>query len=140
MPMLVQVCVVIVTAALAAIAIMTIRAMRRFEKAADKISETADMVQRSVAEIGNVTREAHEIVISLGEIGPRLKGVAARFEAIGERTATLSSAVLEEVEAPVRTAVALSRAVRSGTTELLHRLTSRFRSTTNQNNGGFRHA
>ena len=139
MPMLVQVCVVIVTAALAAIAIMTIRAMSRFEKAAEKISETADAVQRSVAEIGNVTREAHEIVNSLGEVAPRVRGVVSRFEALGERTATLSTAVLEEVEAPVRTAVALSRAVRAGTSELLHRLTSRFRST-DQNNGGFRHA
>ena len=139
MPMLVQVCVVIVTAALAAIAIMTIRAMQRFEKAADKIAEAADAVQRSVADIGNVTREAHEIVSSLGEVAPRVKGVISRFETLGDRTVTLSSAVLEEVAAPVKTAVALSRAVRSGATELIHRLTSRFRST-DQNNGGFRHA
>jgi uncharacterized protein YoxC len=137
--MLVQVCVVIVTAALAAIAIMTIRAMKRFEAAADKISQTADTVQRSVAEIGNVTREAHEIVSSLSEVAPRVKGVIARFESLGDRTASLSSAVLEEVEAPVRTAVAISRAVRSGAFQIIHRLTSRFRST-EQNNGGFRHA
>ena len=138
MPVLLQVCVVIVTAALALIAIMTMRAMKRFEKAADEISQTAEMIQRSVAEIGAVTRDAHAVVHSIRDVVPHFTGVAERFERIGQRTAALSSDLLTEVEAPVRTAVAISRAVRSGTAHLVDRLTNRFRSTPSQNNGGFR--
>lgn len=139
MPMLLQVCVVIVTAALALIALMTIRAMKRFERAADQISQTAEVLQRSIEEIGVVTRDAHAVVHSIQGVVPRVTSVVSRFEAIGQRTASLSSDLLTEVEAPVRTAVALSRAVRSGTAHLVDRLTSRFRSTPAQNNGGFRH-
>jgi hypothetical protein len=49
-----------------------------------------------------------------------------RFQRIGDRAADLSTAVLNEIEGPVFTAVAVARGVRSGTAHLLDLLTGRF--------------
>jgi len=136
MPVLLQICVVIVTLALGAIAIVTVRTMIRFERAADEVSQTAEMLQKSIAQMQNVTHEIHEVVASVADIAPRLRRTAARFEDLGERTARLSAAVLEEVEAPVRTAVAVARGVRIGSRILFDRLAHRIASHRSPTNGG----
>lgn len=139
MPLLLQICLVIVTIALAAIAIVTVRAMRRFEQAAHELTETLESIQQIVPQVQQLTNEAREIVTSVGEVVPRFKAVAERFENLGERTAQLSSDLLEQVEAPVRTAVAVARGMRRGTASLFDRLMHRFAHRRSPSNGGFNH-
>jgi hypothetical protein len=133
MPVIVQACIVVVTLALVAIAIATIRAMARFEKTAQELRETAQEARRSISEV-------HEMVDSLSEAVTPLKRTIARFEELGQRTVRLSSAVLDEVERPVRTAVALVHGVRQGTHTLLGRLSQRFAHRRSATNGGFENA
>jgi hypothetical protein len=122
---LVQVCLVLVTAAFVAVSIMTVRAMTRIEKAADEFSRTAQSVQRSMALVEDVTHEVHELVGSMGEATPKLRRAASMFGELGERLALLSHSLIDEVEAPVRNAVAIARGVRSGTAFFVNRLTKR---------------
>lgn len=122
---LVQVCLVLVTAAFVAVSIMTVRAMSRIEKAADEFSRTAQSVQRSMALVEDVTHEVHELVESMGEATPKLRRAASMFGELGERLARLSASLVDEVEAPVRSALAVARGVRSGTAYFVNRLTQR---------------
>src|SRR5262245_32798442 len=111
MPVFLQICAAVVTTAIVAIAIATVRTMVRFEQAAEKLTETADVVRRSISEVREVTHEAHELVSSLADAGDRLKGTISRFADVGNRVSSLSHAVVDEVEAPVREAVAVARGV-----------------------------
>jgi uncharacterized protein YoxC len=137
MPVLLQICLVIVTIAVAAIAIVTVRAMKRFETAAHELTETLQSVQTLVPDVQKLTAEAHEIVASVGSVVPRFRAVAERFEDVGERTARLSSDLLEQVEAPLHTAVAIARGMRRGTGSLFDKLMHRFAHQRSRANGGF---
>jgi uncharacterized protein YoxC len=122
---LVQVCVVLVTLALLVITIVTVRALARLEKAADEFSRTAQSVQRSMALVEDVTHEMHELVATMGKATPHLHRAVSMFGELGVRLARMSSAVLDEVEVPVRNALAVARGVRSGTSFFVNRLTRR---------------
>jgi hypothetical protein len=140
MPALVQICIVIVTIGLLGIALLTVRMLTRFfNKATEDISQLTLAVRESVARIDLVTHETRALVASLRECVPPVKRAADRFEAIGLRTADLSSALLEELELPVFTATALVRGVKSGANHLLKRLMQRHAHRHTQDNGGYDH-
>ena len=140
MPLLLQICTVIVTMALLAIAAVTVRAMIHFEKAAKEFSRTADAVTESLAQVKDVTTEIHNVAISLGRVVPTIQGVVGRFEELGERTAELSNAVLDQVEPPIRTAAAVMSGVRSATSYLVRALTHPSTNRRSPTNGGIDHA
>jgi uncharacterized protein YoxC len=125
MPALIQICIVIVTVGLLAIVMMTLRMMTRFNKATEEVSQLTRSVRESVAKFDLFTHEAQALVASLrGCVAPILR-VVERFEAVGQRTADLSSALLEELEIPVFTAAAVARGVRSGANHFLKRMVNR---------------
>lgn len=121
---LLQICIVIVTIALVALALVTIRAVRRFEKAADAFSRTAEGLHASIGQIEEVTQEVRSVVMSLADIAPALRRTSARFESVAERTTNLTHVVLDEIERPIHRVAALARGVRSGVSALANRLRS----------------
>lgn len=122
---LVEVCVALVTAAFLVVSIVTVRALARIEKAADEFSRTAQSVQRSMALVEDVTHEMHELVGTMGKATPQLHRAISMFGDLGVRLAQMSSALLDEVETPVRNALAVARGVKSGTAFFVNRLTQR---------------
>jgi len=139
MPAIVQICAVIVTMALVAVAIATLRAMTSFEKAAAEMSRTATMARHSITQIQEITREFRGITGSLGSHLPRIRSIASRFETVGERTSNLSKTVLEEVEAPVRSAVAVVSGLRAGTARFFRAASRRPPQHQTPTNGGVGH-
>jgi len=140
MPALVQICIVIVTIGLLAIALLTVRMMSRFfNKAAADLSDLSLAVRESVAQIDLVAHEARGLVASLRDCVPPVLRVVDRFEAVGQRTADLSSALLDEVELPVFAAAAVARGVKSGANHLLKRLMHRFSHRHSPIPGGYDH-
>ncbi len=136
MTLLLQICAVIVTMAIVAIAISLVRGMVKFEKATENLSELTESTQAWMAEVNQVAREARDLVVSLRDVVPPVRRVADRFEALGKRSARLSAAVLDEVEGPIRTGVAVARGVRLGTTYFLERLTQRVKRGRSATDGG----
>ena len=142
---LVQVCLVLITAAFLVVSIVTVRALARIEKAADEFTRTAQSVQRSMALVEDVTHEMHELVGTMGKATPQLHRAVSMFGDLGVRLARLSSALLDEVELPVRNALAVARGVRSGTAFFVNRLSQRtalrhnHRHQGNDSQGGFGH-
>ncbi len=140
MPLVLQICIVIVTIGLLTIALFTVRLMARFfGKAAEDLSQLTLAVRESVAEIHLVAQETRELVASVRDCVTPVQRVAARFEAVGQRTADLSSTLLEELEAPVFAAAAVARGVRSGAGHFLGRMIHRFTHRSSKFNGGYDH-
>ena len=136
MPALVQICVVIVTLGFVAIVVTTILALIRLGKAASEMTST---VQASMGQANQIGQETRELLASLREIVPPAQRVVKRFERLGERAADLSTAVLNEIEEPVFTAVAVARGVRTGAAHLLDLFTRRFAQRRSSNNGDQNH-
>lgn len=130
-----QICFVIVTIAVVAIAITVIREMRHFRRTSDEFFKLAEETRQWIDQLGNVARDAGELVRSIRDVVPRLRRAVDRFESIGERTACLSDTLLDEVEVPVRAAVALARGVRLGTQRFLDGLARRLTSRPSSNGG-----
>jgi len=126
MPVLFQVCFVIVTIAVVVIAVSTIKVMQHFRRSSDEFSGLAVEARQLIDQLGSVARDAQEIVSTLRDVAPRVRRVLDRFEAVGDRAVTLSDTVIREVEMPVRTLIALVRGFRYGAQQLVERLTQRF--------------
>jgi uncharacterized protein YoxC len=138
MTVLLAVCAVVVTVAIAALAIATVRAMNRLENTAAEIEKTAEMLRGTIAQSEAVIREVHELADSFGSVVPPLRRAADGIEQLSNRAVRISSTVLNEIEAPVRTTMALINGFRTGTRSLVSALTRRAQHT--HSNGGYRDA
>ena len=135
MPVLLQICLVIVTIAVVTIAVATIRVMQHFRKSSDEFSRLAGEARQVIDQLTNVAHDAQEIVGTFRDIAPRVRRVMDRFEAAGERAATLTDTVIQEVELPVCAAVAIIRGFRYGARQFVERLTQRFSGRVSTNGG-----
>ena len=139
MPALIQICIVIATIGLLAIALMAFRLTIRMTKAAEDLSQLTHAVRGSIVQFDLIAHEVRGLVASIRDCVPPVQRVVDRFEAVGQRTADLSSTLLEELELPVFTAAAVARGVRSGANHLLRRLMNRFTHRYSPTNGGYDH-
>jgi len=135
MTVLLAVCAVVVTIAIVVLAIATVRAINRFENTAEEIQKTAEMLRGTITQTESVIREVHELTDSLGQVVPPLRRAADGIEHVTNRAVRISSTVLNEIEAPVRTTMALINGVRTGTRSLFGALTRRLQHT--HTNGGY---
>ena len=136
MPALIQICIVIVTIGLLAIAVVS---MTRFHKATRELSLLTHELRGSLAKFDLATQEARALAVSVRACVPPVLRVVDRFEDLGQRTADLSSALLEGLELPVFAAVAVTSGVRSGANHFLKRLMHRFTHSHSTIQGGYDH-
>lgn len=123
MPQLVQICIVIVTAAIVAMVGMAVIAVIRFGGAMARLTTLAEA---SMAEGKRIGREIQDLLGSVRELLPPTQRVVNRFSRLGDRAADLSTAVFDEVEAPILNVVALARGVRFGAVHFVSLLKRRF--------------
>ena len=134
MTVLLAVCAVVVTIAITVLTIAAVRAINRFENTAEEIQKTAEMLRGTITQTESVIREVHQLTDSLGEVVPPLRRAAGGLEHVANRAVGISSTVLNEIEAPVRTTMALIHGVRNGTRSLFGALTRRMQHS--HSNGG----
>jgi len=140
MPVLIQTCIVVATVAVVAIAFVVIRTMLRFDRAATELNRTLRVVRVKVEDTADDIRG---MVSAFETILPQMRRIVTRFESVGEqigsvgeRTARISHTVLDEIEAPVRTAAALVHGIRSGSSRLLRAIRDRVVYRQASSNGG----
>jgi biopolymer transport protein ExbB/TolQ len=134
---LVQLCIVVATLAMAAIAIAAIRAMMRFEAAIHEFTRTAETVRDSVEHAEAVTRQVEEFVASMQSAVAPVGRAAVRIDELAERAMRASHAVLDEMEPPLRSTLAVLAGLRTGTRSLIGALSRRANHM--QSNGGNGH-
>jgi hypothetical protein len=125
--MIITLCVVIATAALVPLAIVTIRAMIRFEKMAEQVEKTAVLFSESMIEFKAAARDMHTMVASLDEAVDPLRRAATELGRVGSRAAALSTAVLEELVVPIRAVIGIVRGFRAGAGYFTDRVADRRR-------------
>jgi uncharacterized protein YoxC len=125
MPVILQVCAAVITLTFVILAIVVMRTMVRFERAADSFSKTAEEVRTAIADVKEATHEMLEVVNAWRETVQPVRGVANRIAELGNRATDLTSSIVEEVEIPVRRAVALTTGIRMGTSYFLDRVMER---------------
>jgi hypothetical protein len=139
MSLLVEISIVVASLAMVAITVATVRAMTRVEKATQHFIRLTGEIQQWIVQAAEFTREAQDAAASVRGVMTPMRRVADRFEVLGERAASLTAAVLEEVEPPIHAAVAVARGMRSFTAAFLERKSNRFVSGRPATNGGFDH-
>lgn len=122
---LVQLCVVVATLSMVAIAIAAIRAMMRFEAATREFTRTAETVRDSVEHAEAVTRQVQDLVASMHSAMAPVRRTAARIDEVAERAMRAAHAVLDEVESPLRNTLAVLAGLRTGTRSLIEALSRR---------------
>jgi hypothetical protein len=122
MPLLVVICVVVASAAQLVIAVVAIRALSRFNRITQELEQSAQVFRDGAVEVKSAGREVREFVASLREVVPPIRRAAEMFGQVGERAADLGSAVLNEVERPMRRTIDLFRGVQAGAGYFLNRL------------------
>jgi hypothetical protein len=81
MTIVLQVCMVVVTLAIAMIAIVVMRAMGRFDEVAQDYKHTSEVVRDLVADAGAVTRQLQEVAVTIENLVPQLeRGCVAASE------------------------------------------------------------
>lgn len=129
MPLIVQLSIVAAAVAFIVLAVVATRSMLRIDRAVERIverfSRTSEGVNQALLEVAKVTAEAKEVVATLRETAPQVRRLTDRFERLGDRVLGISNAVVDEVEKPVRSAVAIARGVRSGTSYLMQLISRR---------------
>ncbi len=135
----IQACIVVMAIAQLVIAAVLVVAVAKLTQLSKQLSDATDKtvqaVQQSVSHVQGVTQRIDGVVASLGQAVPAIHRVVHQFERVGERASDLSNAVLEEIEAPVRNAVAVARGVRTGTSFLLQALARRAHLSSSTNGG-----
>jgi hypothetical protein len=114
MSWIVEACVIVVTLTFLGVAIMTIRALGRFAKIADLVTEQTGAFRTLVEDATRTSAEVRQLVDSLESVTESFAGAASKLGRVGDRAASMSSVVLDQVEPPVLKAVALARGVRAG--------------------------
>ena len=133
---LVQACIVIATLAFVALVATTIRALVGLGRETARLTSAA---QLSMAQVERIVLETQELLASVRELIPPTQRIVHRFQHLGERAADLSTAVLDEIESPLITAVAVARGVKTGTARLFDLLASRVALHTTTHNGDHDH-
>jgi uncharacterized membrane protein (Fun14 family) len=135
MPLIAQICMVVVTIALVGIAVISVRLVLQTKA----LIETAN---RSLAELPALIKEAKEtsaraddLLIALTNITRSVHAGATQFEGIATRTGSLAARILEEVEHPVSRAVGVMRGIRAGANHLFQRWQSHAGSRSPSNQG-----
>src|SRR4051812_35642543 len=108
MPLLVQLCLVVVTLAVVAIAIALVRVLMRVERVTDQFSLLTGELHQWTVGAHAMTRDLHETLELMRGVVTPLHRIAERFAALGDRTVHLSEVVLGEVESPIRKVLAAS--------------------------------
>jgi hypothetical protein len=77
--------------------------------------ELTKALETAIAKTEQLANETRELLTAVRELGGPMRDVCVRFHRLGARAADLSAAVLDELEGPVLTSVAVMHGVRTGT-------------------------
>lgn len=125
MTILMQFCVVVLTLAVVTVMVVALRVMFRIEQLSKQLTTGIEAFRASMEDARQTSSDLRTLLRSVEEVAENVRGVSTRFERIANQVMDLASGVVDEVERPVRRALALVRGVRAGTTALVNHLSHR---------------
>ena len=118
---LVQICIVVATLALAALAMVTMRLVKRLSTLSDTIQATVRQTEETLQQSKASWDKLEVVLRDVEEIAHTVRGATKQLSGLVDRTTDMASGLLDEVQHPVQKAVALMRGVRAVTNVLTQR-------------------
>jgi hypothetical protein len=113
MPVIAQICMVVVTIASVAMAVLAVRVMLQTKALLETANRSLLQVPALIADAQRASARADELLTAFTQITRTAREGAARLEGLAERSTALAGAVLDEVERPITRAVGVMRGLRS---------------------------
>lgn len=118
--MLLEICAVVVTVALVAIAVASIRAMKTFQRTADEATRTLAAGRKAAAEVRQIADSIRSIADEVQQSLDGLRKVKQQFADVRERATHLTRGSFAEMRETVREAAGSVRDGRQNATRVLH--------------------
>ena len=125
MPLIAQICMVIVTIAVAVFAVMGIRLMAQTNKLIVSANVSLAEVPTLLEEVKRTSARVEELLAAFASISESARVGVSQFENVATRAGGLASTLLNEVERPLAQAVGIARSIRFGANYLVQRWKSR---------------
>lgn len=135
MPILIQICIVIATIALAATAVALIRVLGQVRKTAAQVERTMLHVDGAIPTLVLAVEDARGVLDTVNHVAARADRIAGDFEHVGGRAAKLSTLLVDQVLTPASQVAAIVSGVRSGASFLFDGWLKRRRATTPSTGG-----
>jgi len=110
---LLSICIVVVTIALVVLAVAAFRVLVRVGTAVERATETMIVLTKLLEDATRTSAEFRELAESLEGVSKSLREPAARLGEVGDRIASTSSGLLDQVEDPLRRVVSLVQMIKS---------------------------
>lgn len=135
MPLIAQICMVLVTIALAVMAIMAIRLMAQIKVLIQNANISLAALPELIEDAKRTSARADELLVAFSQITRSAKASVSGIEAVATRTSDLASSLLDEAERPISTVVRAIRGIRFGANFLAQRWKSRANTTNHTTQG-----
>lgn len=125
MPLIAQICMVVVTIALAVLAVMVIRLMLQTKVLIETANRSLAELPALIETAKQTSARADDLLTAFAHITRFARAGASRFENIATRSSTLASTLLDEVEHPISELAGAIRGLRAGARFLVERWKAR---------------
>lgn len=125
MPVIAQICMVVVTIALVGLAVVAIRVMLQTKALIERANGSLVELPALIEEARRTSARADELLLAFSHITQSARTGVAQFEHLATRSGQLASNVLDEVEGPLTRVVGLMRGIGVGTRFFVDRWKSR---------------
>ena len=122
MPVLVQICIVIATLALVFMTVASFVVLLRLNVVAQQLTNA---LHAWILQADELARESRGLLNEIRGLIPPTREAWTRLSRLGARIEGLSNVVLDELEGPVLTTVALLRSLQTGTSRFVELLMGR---------------
>lgn len=135
MPLIAQICIVVVTLAVVWLAVVAIKLIRETNLLIETAKRSLVELPALIQEIQKSSARADELLRSFSKISHAAQTVVNQVESLSTRTSAMANVVLDEVEQPISKVVGVMQGIRSGADFLARRWTSRLTRRTHTNPG-----
>ena len=135
MPLIAQICMIVVTLALTGIAVMAIRVMLQTYTLIQNANRSLAELPALIEDAKRASARADELLLAFTSITRSARSGASTLEGLALRSSGLASSVLDEVERPIAQAIGLIHGLRAGANTLTQLWKSRIASRSNINHG-----
>lgn len=125
MPLIAQICMVVVTIALVGIAVVAVRVMLQTKALIERASSSLVELPALIEEARRTSARADELLLAFSHITQTARTGVSQFEHLATRSSRLASNVLDEVEGPLTRVIGLVRGFSVGTRFFVDRWKSR---------------
>jgi hypothetical protein len=135
MPLIAQVCMVVVTIALVAMAVMAVRLMIKTNTLIETTSRSLAELPTLIEEARQISARADNLLAAFAQITGSTHAAVSQFENIATRAGALASALLDEIAHPVTRVIGVMKGIRVGASFFAERWRSQVKDSSHTNQG-----